>query len=301
LAHPTVSIGLPVYNGEEYLPNALDSLLRQDYEDFELIISDNASTDRTPDICRAYSAKDRRIRYYRSEVNRGAVWNFKRVFELARGKYFKWAAHDDECYPSMVRRCVDMLDQTPTSVVLVYPRGEIIDECGNVFNSPKDHIASSATQPHLRVAHIFRQLHLGYPFYGLIRSEILRKTRGYVHIAADWVLFLELAMWGEIREIPEVLFRVRRHPDCAMHANKTRRAMEAWHDPSRKNLRVLLPFRLALMIEYLKSVHNTQLSPIDKALCFITVFALPPWEYFRAVAGKQKEEFQRILNLRRRS
>src|SRR5436190_12174806 len=95
---PIVSIGLPVFNGERYLRQALDSLLGQDFQDFELIISDNASTDRTAEICRAYVAKDRRIRYYRNESNIGSAPNYRRVFELARGEFFKWCSHDDVCH-----------------------------------------------------------------------------------------------------------------------------------------------------------------------------------------------------------
>jgi glycosyltransferase involved in cell wall biosynthesis len=89
---PRVSIGLPVFNGEKYLAEALDSILSQTYRDFKLIISDNASTDRTEQICREYAAKDRRIRYYRNEKNIGAPKNFNRVFELSSGKYFRWDA-----------------------------------------------------------------------------------------------------------------------------------------------------------------------------------------------------------------
>ena len=94
---PRVSIGLPVYNGENYMAAAIDSLLAQTFTDFELIISDNASTDATEQICRDYAHRDGRIRYYREEVNRGAAWNFTHTFELARGEYFKWHAHDDLC------------------------------------------------------------------------------------------------------------------------------------------------------------------------------------------------------------
>lgn len=86
---PQVSIGMPVYNGEQFLKDALDSILAQTFDNFELIISDNTSTDNTQEICKAYSAKDQRICYYRNEKNLGAAWNFNRVFELARGEYFK--------------------------------------------------------------------------------------------------------------------------------------------------------------------------------------------------------------------
>ncbi len=92
---PTVNIGMPVYNAENYLQGALDSLLAQDYGDFDLLISDNASTDRTQEICLDYTARDRRVRYQRNGRNIGAADNFNRVLEPACGKYFMWAAHDD--------------------------------------------------------------------------------------------------------------------------------------------------------------------------------------------------------------
>src|ERR1051326_2036095 len=107
---PRVSIGLPVYNGQQFLEEAINSLLAQTYSDFELIISDNASTDATEQICRAHAAADPRIRYYRNDKNRGPVWNLNRVFELARGELFKWAAHDDVCAPTLVERCVEVLE-----------------------------------------------------------------------------------------------------------------------------------------------------------------------------------------------
>jgi glycosyltransferase involved in cell wall biosynthesis len=294
---PRVSIGLPVYNGEKYIQHALDSLLQQDYEDFELIISDNASTDLSPEICKRYAAMDKRIRYYQNESNIGAKWNYRRVFELAKGKYFKWAACDDECYPSMVRRCAETLDETPASVVLVYPKGEIIDEYGRVVGTPEDHVNSNAAKPHRRLTRVLFRVALAHSFYGLIRSEALRKTRGYVNIAADWVILAELAMLGEIWEIPEVLFRLRRHPECAMELHKTRRAMEEWHDPNRKNLRVVLPFDIAVIIEYLRSVRYARLRPLDKGLCFVTALVVPPWRGFLRATGKPRNRLRSVLKL----
>ena len=105
-----VSVGLPVYNGARYLPAAIDSLLSQTFEDFELIISDNGSTDETERICRGYAARDPRVRYVRSDVNRGLLWNFRNVLELARAPRFKWMAHDDICAPEFLRRCMEELD-----------------------------------------------------------------------------------------------------------------------------------------------------------------------------------------------
>ena len=118
---PKVSIGLPVYNGQKFIERTLESILNQDFDDFELIISDNASEDKTEYICRRYVQKDSRIRYSRNDVNVGAGENYNKVFKLAKGKYFKWAAHDDECHRTMLRRCVEVLDCAPDSVVMVYP------------------------------------------------------------------------------------------------------------------------------------------------------------------------------------
>src|SRR5687768_13669514 len=116
---PKVSIGLPVYNGADFIQACVASLLAQDYGDFEIVISDNASTDRTEEICRDLVAKDNRVRYFRNETNLGACPNYNKVFHHARGEYFKWAAHDDECHPAMIRRCVEVLSASPSSVVMV--------------------------------------------------------------------------------------------------------------------------------------------------------------------------------------
>src|SRR6266852_7405967 len=131
---PLVSVGLYVYNGERFLEEALDSILNQTFTDFELIISDNASTDRTGEIAEAHAERDDRIRYYRSEKNMGAGWNIRRVYELAAGKYFKQAAADDLLEPDFLRRCVDILESDPDCVV-VYARTKEIDEDGAVIKN----------------------------------------------------------------------------------------------------------------------------------------------------------------------
>ncbi len=127
-----VSIGLPVYNGEVYLKEAIESILNQTYGDFELVISDNDSNDMTQAICIDYLKKDRRIRYYRNAKNMGAAYNYNRVFKLSNGKYFKWAAHDDICHPEFLEKCINVLD-TEKEVVLCYPIAQVIDENGNFF------------------------------------------------------------------------------------------------------------------------------------------------------------------------
>ena len=127
-----VSIGMPVYNSEQHIRQALDSVLAQDYEKFELIISDNASTDGTQKICLNYAARDERIRYYRNERNMGMKWNMNRLLELASGEYFKWAGSHDFIAPSFISRCKESLDTNP-QVVLAYPIAQAIDEKGDAI------------------------------------------------------------------------------------------------------------------------------------------------------------------------
>src|SRR6516162_7514022 len=145
---PRVSIGLPVYNGEKYIHLAVESLLQQDYTDFELIISDNASTDATQEICEELAAKDARIRYSRNATNVGASKNFNHVFEVSNGEFFTWAAHDDVHLPGFLRRCVDVLDQARSTVVLVAPGTEIVDEKGASTHMHGECLHATRALPH---------------------------------------------------------------------------------------------------------------------------------------------------------
>jgi glycosyltransferase involved in cell wall biosynthesis len=133
-----VSIGLPVYNGERYLAQALDSLLSQSHENLEILIADNASTDASEAICRDFAARDPRIAYHRHPRNLGAAANYNFVFRRARGAYFRWAAHDDICMPRLVERCVAALEAAGPSAVLAYPRTRLIDAEGRVLRDYDD-------------------------------------------------------------------------------------------------------------------------------------------------------------------
>ena len=107
---PRVSIGFPVRNAGPGVAGALEALLSQDFADFEVIISDNASTDQTPLVCDAFARMDRRIRVERQPRNLGLNRNFDHVSSRARGELFMWVAHDDRHDPSFIRRCVAALD-----------------------------------------------------------------------------------------------------------------------------------------------------------------------------------------------
>src|SRR4051812_15673859 len=213
---PSLSVGLPVYNGEAFLPAALTSLLSQQYEDFELIVSDNASTDGTEAICREFAARDPRVRYSRNETNIGAARNYNRVFELSRGKLFKWASHDDECHPSLLQRCVEVFESAPLSTVLVYSRADIIDESGAVKMRSPDELSCLSSSPVRRLAKVVYRSWYAHPLWGVIRSDALRRTRLMGCLEADHVLLAELSLQGILVEIPETLYRLRRHSRSAM-------------------------------------------------------------------------------------
>lgn len=282
---PRVSIGLPVFNGERYLTRALNCLLTQDYEDFELIISDNASTDATELICRDYAGKDARVRYYRNGTNIGATPNYNHVFELARGEFFKWASHDDECSPALVRRCIEMFAEAPASTVLVFSRADIIDEFGRVTNQSEDRISSSSPHPFKRLAKVLWSSGSGHSLWGLIRSDALRQTRLMGCIESDHVLLGELALLGKLIEIPEVLYSQRRHAGCAIPTHRTARELSTWHDPRTANKRILLPHWERVYIEYFKGIRHIPLSVVDRWLCFLLVPTVGYWRRFLRWSG----------------
>ena len=202
-----LSIGMPVYNGENYLEEALDSILAQTYTDFELIISDNAFTDNTPQICHNYAEKDGRIRYYRTESKLSATQNFIRAFNLSRGELFKWAAHDDVLAPDFLLRCINVLDKDP-SIILCHSNTGRIDENGKLVGSYDYSNRINSWKPHERFETLVRDRHNAWVLiFGVIRSNILRKTPlfGY-YVAADRVLLAELGLIGRMYKITEYLF-----------------------------------------------------------------------------------------------
>jgi glycosyltransferase involved in cell wall biosynthesis len=207
---PLVSIGMPLYNSAQYVREALEALLAQDYPNFELVISDNASTDATEDICREYAARDERIRYVRADINMGAVWNFRRVFELARGEYFMWAAFDDLRAPQYLSRCVEALEAHPQAVMCCTDI-QIIDEDGEPVQEADFPlgIRMSGREVWQRVSAISRSLYW-YDFYGLMRRSVLAATRlPRLGWGFDVILMMEMGLRGEVLLVPEKLFFYR--------------------------------------------------------------------------------------------
>jgi glycosyltransferase involved in cell wall biosynthesis len=205
-----VSIGMPVYNGEKYVRQALESLLAQDYGNFELIISDNASTDGTAGICREYSRRDKRIQYFRSERNMGAAWNFNRVLELSMGKYFMWAAHDDAYLPTFLRRCAEALETTP-SAVLAFSAMSVLDDRGHVGLIKDRYVETVGLNVLSRVRTSI--LMMGPSLvYSLIRRTALGNNRRVSEVwGGDAALVIQLALQGGFCKIAEPLYLRRRN------------------------------------------------------------------------------------------
>ncbi len=208
---PRVTIGVPVYNGERFLPRTLAHLQRQEFTDFRVIISDNGSTDGTEEICRATAAVDDRIRYHRSDVNRGVGWNFNRVLTLADTELFMWNAADDLIKPSYLSRCIGALDADPRAVS-AYSRVQLIDENDAVVGELGDaDLDLTADSPAERVGTFLRRqaVHIEY---GVMRTAVLKRVGGEPEIrGGDVVLGVRLLMIGPAIQVPEQLFQARRH------------------------------------------------------------------------------------------
>lgn len=266
---PRVSIGLPVYNGERYVAQAIDAILAQTFADFELIICDNASQDRTEEICRAYPGRDARVRYHRAEKNLGAAANYRWAFELARGEYFKWATYDDLCGPEYVARCVSVLDRDP-SVILAYCKTRLIDEHGQVISEYEDNLNLCDQRPSERFIQFMQKFRLSNPMYGVLRAPALRKTRLLgSYIGGDIPLLAELTLQGKFCEIPKFLFYRRFHPQASSSYTSSTQLLH-FYDPQKKEHVALTRWRHAF--EHFRSVVRApiQLREKTRLLGFLT-------------------------------
>jgi glycosyltransferase involved in cell wall biosynthesis len=287
---PRVSIGLPVYNGEEFLDETLESLVTQSYGDLEIIIADNASTDGTAEICQRYVQADPRVSYYRNPTNTGGGPNANEVFTKARGEYFKWASHDDVCAPKFVERCVEALDRDPAAV-LAFPQMVDIDAEGKPLPPPIRSKFSRAERaasgkPHIRFRNLIRTDSLCEEVFGLIRTDVLRKTplfRNYTD--SDRTLLVELAMHGRFVEVPELLFYHRIHRGMsgypilpgtdfssirAMHDAWQSRTV--WFDPKWEG-RAVSPLTWQFR-DYIEIIRGSSMRSHERTICLL---ALQTW------------------------
>ncbi len=214
---PKVTLAMPVRNGADYIEAAIESLLAQTFEDFELIVTDNASTDRTGEIVRAIASRDDRVQYHLNPVDFGAAGNYNRGFELGRGQYLKWCAHDDLISPNYLERTVKALDDDPQAV-LAYGPTEMIDENGVTFpgNPPilRDMDDPRAEQRFARAVKIGGSCGA---IFGLFRKSALERSLLHLkYYQSDRALLAEMALLGTFRFVEDAVFYNREHATRSM-------------------------------------------------------------------------------------
>jgi glycosyltransferase involved in cell wall biosynthesis len=263
-----LSIGLPVYNGENFLAPAIDSIVSQTFTDFELIIADNASTDSTPDICRDYAKRDSRIRLHQNMTNEGAAANFRKVFYLSRGKYFKWAAHDDLLAPDYLQQCIAVLEKAD-DIILCHSRVAVINEAGNTIRyeaTPNMNLGSP--DPVARFSALILNDLDNYEIFGVVRRKVLQDTpliQGF--IASDRSLRAELGLKGKMHIVNEPLFFSRDHSRRSIRAMPAHHMRGQWFDPNLRS-RLLFP-HWRILLEYCKCVGRARLLFGERTKCFL--------------------------------
>jgi glycosyltransferase involved in cell wall biosynthesis len=261
---PKVSVGLAVFNGEQYLEAAVDSILGQTFKDLELILSDNASTDRTEEICRRHAARDSRVRYVRNARNIGGANNENQTFRLARAPLFRWAAHDDLMEKQALERCVAVMD-AHTEVTLCYTGVVVIDEHGTEHERFLPGKALDAS-PSRRFFDLYTLSHNCETSYGLMRSAVLRRTDLQLNYTdSDRTLLAELALHGPFWQVPEYLFRKRYHPRMSTSQFSDWRARMAWFAPEGHDRR-LSPYWLQFL-HYLRIIRRVPLPLHERLSC----------------------------------
>jgi glycosyltransferase involved in cell wall biosynthesis len=279
-SRPLVSVGLFVYNGERFIEEALRSILNQTFTDFELIISDNASTDRTGEIAEAYAKGDDRIRYYRSEKNRGAGWNAQRVYELATGKYFKWAAVDDLVEPDLLQRCVDILE-SDRGCVVAYASTKEIDENGIFIKNYVTPTRADSNDPVSRFREMLLIPSWCYQIYGVMRMSALHQIPPQgIYVSGDHVLLVRMSLLGKFHEVPEHLFISRHHSGQSTKTLPVRLQQPRFHltnrygslpslewwDPAKTRTISFPEFRK--LLEFFLSIYRAPLGVGQKLRCY---------------------------------
>jgi glycosyltransferase involved in cell wall biosynthesis len=221
-----LAVGLAVYNGQQYLARAIDSILSQTFGDFELILSDNASTDGTEEICRTYARNDRRVRYLRNAVNVGVAENFNIAFRASNSRYFRWAAHDDVIGPSYLQQCLKLLDADP-AMAAAHSLTRAIDENDTVFRVDPEPVLLQSPS----AAERYRAIITGreHAFWSVIRSDFIRQAYPHKpHPSSEFIFQAEIALRGRFGIVKEPLFGERWHAGRYSQNNRSKDQMRQW-------------------------------------------------------------------------
>jgi len=303
---PRLTVGLPVYNGDAFVAEAIESIIGQTFADWKLIICDNASTDRTGEICRDFAKRDSRIRYVRNEENIGLTRNFNKAFELSNSELFKWVAHDDICLPTFFERCIEALDTHPTAV-MAYPLGRAIDAEGKsidryAWTTPQRYDQPSAAERFRALTGDFDRFsragaqHPGIYFFGVMRSRMLAATRLQMsHMWSDISMLAELALEGPFVEVPEILslMRVEIPHASSLMLKGDLQGWQAILDPRHATKMGTLVSRYRRYWEYFVSVGRSDLGLGAKASLMGFCSTLVARRACEVVAGQKARELNR--------
>ena len=279
---PLLSVCVPVYNGAEFLGATLDSVLAQTFGDYELLISDNGSTDATPAICAAYEARDSRIRTVRFETNQGPLKNFNRLYEMAHGRYLKFTPHDDLFAPSYLEKCIAVLE-ADASVVACNTQVAIIDERGARIKLSDVKLDADMEEPSRRFYALLNNEKC-FDLFSVIRKSALDRMprpllASYGH--TDGVLLARLGMLGRIRHLPEALYYNRDYKERSGNKYKTYREYTYFLDTTTRG-RIVFP-RWRMGMEFFKSVRMFPLPTRERRRCYMLVARWYGW-YWRSLA-----------------
>ncbi|MGK0238220.1 MAG: glycosyltransferase involved in cell wall biosynthesis [Candidatus Pelagisphaera sp.] len=281
---PLVSIGLPVYNGENFLSEAIESVLAQTYRNLELIICDNASTDRTEAICEKYATQDARISYHRNTTNLGAGANYDKCFHLSNGEFFKWIAHDDTIAPTFVEKTLLELKSNSSAIACVTGVMKINEtgESIGYWNFEKLNLMSNSSSARLHRFLFHRPKNTD--FFGLYRSCILKDSvlhGNYTH--ADNVFLAEMALRGQTIRIDDALFFNRIHSlqysRSVMLSTSFNEIADWWAGKSSEMQNHTTPI-VTLWRNYLKIVYSNIPPSLEKLRCYTSLFA---WLFQRKI------------------
>ena len=260
---PLVSIGMPIYNSEKFIRQALDSLLKQDYEHFEVIISDNHSTDATREICLDYAARDGRLRYFRNEMNVGAIRNFNKVFEISQGEYFMWHAHDDYKESNYISSCLNIFGTHPN--IILCCSNALLNEKGR-FRELRENFNTMGMSPNKRFRKILWNNSCA-SIYGLMRRSVLGKTGLFRDtIGSDNLLLAELSLMGEFYQLPLFLFKVEIRSGSIF--KKIKAIFETTLPSGKQNC--FFPFT-KLALEHWRLIQNSELVGMDRLIAFLDI------------------------------
>jgi len=271
---PKLSVGMPVYNSEDFITKSIESILNQTYDDFELIISDNSSTDSTLELCERYVRQDSRIKLIKNKVNIGASANYNSVFKRSSGKYFKWTSSNDICDKTLFYKCIEPLDRD-SNIVLSFSKTRLFIDSIDDYENYNEDLFITNTKPFSRMQKVINNLELNNIMNGFIRSSALSKTKLIKPFhSSDCCLMAELSLHGIFHIIPEYLF-YRRMDNKTSTANMSEQDVRAHYDPNRTKPMSFQEFKINY--EYFLAVNRAKLTLSESYCAYKELFKQTLW------------------------